>query len=132
MDGFEYIKQGLENALGVTFTVKFAAEDITAEQKKAFTKMIKTLEKLSISEEKIFMDTGIDTSTIVEPYWKALEQVVYVSFGKEAGELIWWYIYDRKNAAGKVIAWEDEEGAEVIFKNPGELYDYILVRYGIV
>ena len=74
MEGFESIKKTLEKALGVRFKVVDITEDTNLEEdKKLFTKMINHLEKLVAHEHKIFTTTGIDTSTIVSPYWTMMD-----------------------------------------------------------
>ena len=132
MEGFESIKKGLEKALGVKFKVIDITEDaILEEEKKLFTKMINHLEKLVANEHKTFTQTGIDTSTIVAPYWTMLEEVVRFAFNEEVASIVWWYIYERKNAAGDIMACEDEDGTEYFFKTPGDLYELIVYKFDL-
>ncbi len=130
MQGFESIKKGLEKALGVKFKVIDITEDaIIEEKKKWFTKLIVHLEKLVSREHKLFITTGIDTSTIVSPYWTIMEEILQFTFDDEVASIIWWYIYERKNAAGEIQAWEDEDGTEYFFKTPSDLYELIIYKF---
>ena len=101
------------------------------EEKKLFTKMVNRIEKLAQNEHKIFELTKIDTSTIVEPYWEVMGEILAFTFTDEVADLVWWYIYERKNAAGEVMAWEDEDGVEYKFETPGDLYEYIVFKFDL-
>lgn len=132
MEGFEVIKKSLEKVLNVRFkVVDITQDEVLEEEKKLFTKMINHLEKLVAHENKIFTQTGIDTSTIVSPYWTMMEEIVRFAFNEEVASIIWWYIYERKNAAGDIIAWEDEDGTEYLFKTPGDLYELIIFKFDL-
>lgn len=132
MEGFEQIKKSLEKALNVKFKVLDITDEFSSdEEKKLFTRMINHLEKLTQHEHKVFDSFKIDLSTITEPYWNMLEECLTFAFSAEIQELIWWYIHDRVNAAGDVVAWEDEDGTEYVFKTPGDLYEYILYKFDL-
>ena len=132
MEGFENIKKTLEKALGVRFKVVDITEDANLEEdKKRFTKMINHLEKLVAHEHKVFTTTGIDTSTIVSPYWTMMEEILQFTFDDEVASIVWWYVYKRKNAAGEIMAWEDEDGTEYFFKTPGDLYELIVYKFDL-
>jgi len=132
MEDFEIIKKLLENNLGVAFKVSEAKEDeVLDEEKKLFTKLINHLEKLVNHEHKVFETFKIDLSTLVEPYWNLIEDCLNFSFDEEAQGIIWWYVHDRKNAAGEITAYEDEDGIEYKFNTPGDLYEYILFKFDL-
>lgn len=133
MEDFNKIKQTLGKALGVVFKVTEAKfeDDLLDEEKKLFVKLINHLQKLTEHENKVFEKFNIDISTITEPYWAMIEECLNFSFDTEVQELIWWYVHDRKNAAGDVVAWEDESGTEYRFNTPGDLYEYILFKFDL-
>lgn len=132
MEGFEIIRKNLEKVLGIKFKVIDMTQDESLEEeKKLFTKMINHLEKLVAHENKIFTQTGIDTSTIVSPYWTMMEEIMRFTFNEEVAAIVWWYVYERKNAAGDIMAWEDEEGTEYLFKTPGDLYELIIYKFDL-
>jgi hypothetical protein len=132
MEGFEVIKKSLEKVLNVRFKVVDMTQDESLEEeKKLFTKMINHLEKLVANEHKIFTQTGIDTSTIVAAYWTMMEEILRFAFNEEVASIIWWYVYERKNAAGDILAWEDEDGTEYLFKTPGDLYELIIYKFDL-
>ena len=129
MEGFEEIKAALESILGVRFEVE-DQEDVLAQEKINFTKMVNHLEKLVNHEHKVFEHTQIDLSSITQKYWEMLEEVMDFCFNEEAASMIWWYVNDRKNAAGELQVWEDEDGTEYKFETPGDLYELIMLKFG--
>jgi len=132
VESFELIKEALEETFKVKFKVIDVTEDkILKEEKKLFTKMLNRIEKLLQNEHKIFELTKIDTSTIVEPYWEVMGEILSFAFSDEVADLLWWYVYERKNAAGEVMAWEDEDGVEYKFETPGDLYEYIVFKFDL-
>jgi len=132
MESFELIKKALDETFGLKFKIIDVTEDkILKEEKKLFTKMVNRIEKLAQNEHKIFELTKIDTSTIVEPYWEVMGEILAFTFTDEVADLVWWYIYERKNAAGEVMAWEDEDGVEYKFETPGDLYEYIVFKFDL-
>lgn len=132
MESFELIKKALDETFGLKFKIIDVTEDkILKEEKKLFTKMVNRIEKLAQNEHKIFELTKIDTSTIVEPYWEVMGEILAFTFTEEVADLVWWYIYERKNAAGEVMAWEDEDGVEYKFETPGDLYEYIVFKFDL-
>ena len=132
MEGFEEIRRILERALGVKFKMIDMTEDFSIDEEKVvFTKMINHLEKLVEHEHKVFDKFNIDLSTITEPYWTMIEECLTFALSEDIQELIQWYIHERKNAAGEIKSWEDEDGTEYNFKTPGDLYEYILYKFDI-
>lgn len=132
MESFELIKKALDETFGVKFKIIDVTEDkILKEEKKLFTKMLSRIEKLAQNEHKIFELTKIDTSTIVEPYWEVMGEILAFAFTDEVADILWWYVYERKNAAGEVMAWEDEDGVEYKFETPGDLYEYIVFKFDL-
>jgi hypothetical protein len=132
VESFELIKEGLEETFKVKFKVIDVTEDkILKEEKKLFTKMLNRIEKLLQNEHKIFELTKIDTSTIVEPYWEIIGEILTFAFTDEVADILWWYVYERKNAAGEIMTWEDEDGDQYKFETPGDLYEYIVFKFDL-
>lgn len=130
MESLEEIKKVLERTLNVRFRlVDMNDTSGLGEDKKLFTKLIRKIEKLVHNEDKIFTDSKIDITTIVEPYWALIEYILDLHFTTEISDIIWWYIYNRKDDNGKILLWEDESGEEFKFNNPGDLYEYITQKY---
>ena len=129
MDPINAITKALEEMLEIKLTIEDMSEEYLDKEKKLFTKMVNHLEKLTEHEHKVFESYKIDLSSIVEPYWEMIEECLGFALSKEVEELIWWYIHDRKNAAGEILAWEDEDGNPYKFNTPADLYEFVLHKF---
>jgi hypothetical protein len=47
-------------------------------------------------------DYGISTSKFNEPLFQIIDGLIYLHFGKEAGDVIMFYIYERVNPDGTI------------------------------
>lgn len=127
---FDVIKVALEKIVGVKLVAEDTS-DVLSDEKNQFCKLVAHLDKLFQQEQKLYVDYGIDISSIVQPYWDMLEELFDFAFDESITEIIWFYVYDRKNQNGKVIGWEDEDGTEYKFETPSDLYEFIQHKFGI-
>jgi hypothetical protein len=57
-----------------------------------------------------------------------IENTFKLLYGQEATNLILWYIYERYDGDGEIIAY-DGGGEDYIFKTPQDLWSYIKFKY---
>lgn len=129
MEPIELITKALEEVFDVKFTTETIHDDFLDQEKKQFTKMVNHLEKLVEHEHEIFEKFKIDLSTMTDRYWEMIEECLDFCLDEGAQEIVWWYIHDRKNAAGEIVSWEDEDGTEYTFNTPGDLYEFLLYKF---
>lgn len=129
----DIVKQTLEKLLNI----KLVSQDVSDEleesdlegERKWFSRIINHLEKLIRNEHAIYEEYKVDMSTMAEPYWDIIEDLINFTYEEGAADLIWWYVHERKNAAGKLTKWEDEDGKEYEFKEASDLFDFIVYKY---
>jgi hypothetical protein len=68
-------------------------------------------------------DYGIITDKYNEPFFQIIDGLLYLHFGKEAGDLIMFYIYERSNPDGSFNELEDEEGNIVPLNRIEDLWE---------
>jgi len=126
MTNDNFIKSSLETLLGIRLTNQTIQEN-TEGDRKGFCKLVDQLEKLVDAERAMYQDYGVDTNSLVEPYWNAIEDIIDFTCEPDVAEVLWWYLHSRKGKKGEVIAWEDVDGdgKTYIFKKSSELFDYI-------
>ena len=127
-----FIQNTLEDLLKVEFRIQdpsdIIEEDLIEEEKKLFCKLIDSIEKLYANEVKIYQDFEFSISTIAEPYWDVIENMIDFMYLPEAADVIWWYIHDRKDLSGKMYEWSDK-GKTYAFDNSEDLFEYIRYKY---
>lgn len=119
------IKKSIEEIIGQDTTLKSkrpSEEDI---QREKFEKLIITLEKVDIRTTMLGTEFELDLSKYNEDFYTIIDSLLYLHFGKEANELIFFYIYERMNLDGTVNELQDEEGNIVVLENPTDLWHLI-------
>ena len=59
------------------------------------------------------------------PLYNIIENLIKLIFGPKKSELIFWYIYNRKDADESVTTLVDKNGNPLNIDNPSELFDLI-------
>lgn len=70
-------------------------------------------------------DYGIDMIKYEEPLFKIIDSLIYLHFGKEAGDLIMFYVYERVNPDGTINPLEDNEGNIVPLERLEDLWELV-------
>ena len=70
-------------------------------------------------------DYGIITDKYNEPFFQIIDGLLYLHFGKEAGDLIMFYIYERSNPDGSFNELEDENGNIVPLNRIEDLWELV-------
>ena len=127
-----FIQSTLEDLLKVKFRIQDPSdvieEDLLEEEKKVFCKLINSIEKLHANEVQIYKEFELSISTIVEPYWDVIEDMIDFMYLPEAADVIWWYIHDRKDPSGKIYEWLDGKKSYK-FQTSEDLFEYIRYKY---
>jgi len=126
------IQDTLEGLLNVRFRIRdtedVIEESLIEEEKKLFCKLISSIEKLHANEVQIYEEFELSISTIVEPYWDVIEDMIDFMYLPEAADVIWWYIHDRKDPSGKIYEWSDGKKSYK-FQTSEDLFEYIRYKY---
>ena len=70
-------------------------------------------------------DYGIDMSKYDESFFKIIDSLIYLHFGKEAGDLIMFYIYDRVNPDGTMNELMDENNQIIQINKIEDLWELV-------
>jgi len=65
-----------------------------------------------------------DLSDLSSYLWGVVDFLIEKMFTPKVKELIEWYLYERIDEWGEVVPYIDEEGEEIIFNTPDDLYYY--------
>jgi hypothetical protein len=71
------------------------------------------------------LDYGIDMMKYDDPYFQIIDSLIYLHFGKDAGELIIFYIYDRFNPDGTINSLVDNDDNPIILENVEDLWELV-------
>lgn len=116
------IKKSIEEVIGSNTTLrnkKPSEEDL---QRDKFEKIILALEAAEVRTMLMGSEFKIDLSDYNENFYTAIDGLLLLWLGKEACELIFFYLYDRMNPDGSINELVDADGETVLLTTPMELW----------
>lgn len=121
--GEEYLKEKLENLLGVTLVRRDTPVKPGLEKEKAgFIYLVNTLQDLVKKENVLQKRTGVDFSTLFDPYWDVIGEMMVNGVGENTTTLVWWYLFEAKEDRYNL---ELQDGSKVKIKTPNDLFDFL-------
>lgn len=120
----EEVKKSFEKIMGVDLSLRRRKGD---NKKETFEKIILALDKTNVREHILLNDLDIDLTKHDEIFYEIIDNLLYMLYGKEATELILFYLYERTNPDGTVNEFEirNKEGELVPLNNPTDLWNAV-------
>ena len=118
---YENIRSVVDSLLQVNSTLKRKKKTVAIQQKEVFVSIINVLEQSQIRSNLMFTELKLDLSSYDEMYLQIIDNLIYLSFGTQAAELIIHYCYDRIEMDGS-IPYTDIKGIEREISNPEQLW----------
>lgn len=118
----EGIKKTIEEVIGSNTVLKNkrpSEEDI---QREHFEKIVNALEAAEVRTAILGGEFKMDLSDYNETFYTAIDGLLLLYLGKEACELVFFYLYDRINPDGTMNELLDENGNTVLLTTPTELW----------
>ena len=119
------VKASLEGITGADLSLKRKRKTEKDVNREVFEKIILALEKASVRSSIIGGDFQLDFTEYDETFYEIIDNLILMHFGKEAAELIFFYVYERINPDGSVNALADVNGDIVPMNGPSDLWDLI-------
>ena len=116
------VQQSIESIIGADTILKRrkkTEEDINRE---VFEKIILTLEQANVRSSIIGGDFKLDFTSYDETFYEIIDNLILMQFGKEASEVIFFYVYERINPDGTVNELADQDGNVVALNTPTDLW----------
>ena len=123
----EGIKKEIEDIIGVDTVLKQKKKTDDDFQRERFEKIIQTMQEIEIRGILLATDLRLDFTTYDEKFYKVIDSLIEMQFGKETAELIFFYLYERENPDGTVNDLIDEEGTIVPLNNPNDLWQLVKI-----
>lgn len=118
----KHIKKLFDTVLGADTVIK---DNIKATESTIFEMLIQKADYSLDLEDKLAKIADINLTEVTDPLWFIIETQFKLIYGEEATELIMWYLMERLDENGNVIALEDEEDNQIILNNPIDLWRYL-------
>jgi hypothetical protein len=116
------IKKSIETIIGADTVLKRkrkSEEDIHRDE---FIKIIQTMDELQVRSNIINVDLKLNFYEYDEKFYEVIDRLFTLQYGKEATEIIFFYIYERINPDGATNMLQDNEGNDIILNTPFDLW----------
>jgi hypothetical protein len=121
----EKLQDQINQIIGASSTLKRRKKTNEDTQKEIFINTIPLLEHIINRGSMLFADYGIDLAKHDEPFFQIIDSLIYLHFGKEAGELIMFYIYERTNPDGTINPLIDDDDKIVPLDRIEDLWELV-------
>jgi len=118
----EGIKREIEDILGTDTFLKPKKRTDDDIQREKFEKIIQMMQEIEVRGILLATDLKLDFTSYNEKFYKVIDNLIEMQFGKGAAELIFFYLYERENPDGTVNDLIDETGMIVSLNNPTDLW----------
>jgi hypothetical protein len=122
---FKNVQTAIDGLLNVKCVVRRRKKTEQNKKKEMFVQIINGLEESIIRTNIAMIDFGLDYSKYDETFLMVIDALIYMNFGKEASELISYYLWDRVNPDGTINPVLDEDNNEIIMNDPHELWELL-------
>ena len=119
------IKKSIDEIIGVDTFLKRKKKTEDSDKRERFIKIIQSLEEIEVRGMILGNDLQLDFTSYDEKFYSVIDNLFYLHFGKEACELIFFYIYERLNPDGTANDVEDLEGNAIPLSSPEDLWELI-------
>lgn len=119
------MQEQINQIIGASSTLKRRKKTNEDTQKEIFINTIPLLEHIINRGSMLFADYGIDLAKHDEPFFQIIDSLIYLHFGKEAGELIMFYIYERTNPDGTINSLVDDDDKIVPLDRIEDLWELV-------
>lgn len=122
---FRNVQTAVDGLLNIKSVVRRKKKTEQNKKKEMFTQIINGLEEAIIRSNIAMVDFGLDYSAYDETFLNVIDSLLYMNFGKDAAELISYYLWDRVNPDGSINPIFDEEDQEILLKDAHELWELL-------
>ena len=118
---FRNVQTAVDGLLNIKSVVRRKKKTEQNKKKEMFTQIINGLEEAIIRSNIAMIDFGLDYSAYDETFLNVIDSLLYMNFGKDAAELISYYLWDRMNPDGSINPIFDEDDKEILLQDAHEL-----------
>ena len=124
-DYIEKLQEQINLIIGVKSTLKRRKKTEVDTQREVFINTIPLLEHIVNRGPMLDADYGVNMARYDEPFFQIIDSLIYLHFGKEASELIMFYLYERVNPDGTINDVLDENNNPVPLESVEDLWELI-------
>ncbi len=116
------VQQSIESIIGADTILKRRKKTEDDINRDIFEKIIIALEQANVRSSIIGGDFKLDFTSYDETFYEIIDNLILMQFGKEASEVIFFYVYERISPDGTVNELADQDNNVVALNNPTDLW----------
>jgi hypothetical protein len=124
-DYIEKLQEQINQIIGAQSTLKRRKKTNEDTQREIFISTISLLSHIVNRGTMMFADYGIDMNKYDEPFLQIIDSLIFMHFGKEAGEIVMFYIYERTNPDGTTNPLYDEDDNIIPLDRVEDLWELV-------
>jgi len=121
-DNIDDAKKSIDLILGSDTTLTRRKKTQTDVTRDLFNKVIINLEQANGRSFILENDFKLDLNKYDDIFYDAIDNLLVMHFGKEASEIIFFYVYERINPDGTINELRDMNDNPVILESPNDLW----------
>ena len=94
-------------------------------QRELFINTIPLLEHIINRSSMLHADYAVDLVKYDEPFFQIIDSLIFMHFGKEAGELVMFYLYERTNPDGTLNPLYDTDNNIIPLETIEDLWELV-------
>ena len=104
--------------------VNTISKPIEIDKKELFISTLQQLE-ICLEKENKIEEIGINISSITDPLWFIIENLVFAFYGSNVSDLVMWFLYERMDEDDEIQYYIGDDGVKYLFASPEDLWSYI-------
>jgi hypothetical protein len=125
MEEFKNIQQAIDQLLSVKSNIKRKNKAKQDQARELFVSVINSLQMLHVRATLLYNDLKLDYSSYDESFLEVIDALLLMKFGKDACEVISFYLWERVNPDGSTNQIFDENENEVPLENAIDLWNVV-------
>lgn len=124
-DYIEKLQEQINQIIGVQSTLKRRKKTNNDTQRELFINTIPLLEHIINRSSMLHADYAVDLVKYDEPFFQIIDSLIFMHFGKEAGELVMFYLYERTNPDGTLNPLYDTDNNIIPLETIEDLWELV-------
>ena len=116
------IKQSIEDIIGTDTTLRRKRKTEEDLNRESFEKIMLLMDEIQVRSALLHSELGLDYSNYDEKFYEIIDRMFTLNFGKEAAEIIFFYVYERINPDGTINELLDQNNEIIPINNPSDLW----------
>ena len=116
------IKQSIEDIIGTDTVLRRKRKTEEDLNRESFEKIILLMDEIQVRSALLHSELGLDYSNYDEKFYEIIDRMFTLNFGKEAAEIIFFYVYERINPDGTINNLVDQNNEVVPINSPSDLW----------